>query len=141
MRPSSPALPFPDIWEIVPGAFALEDHAFYELCSSAEETQQGRMRFLKCEGRKLAVVDSTLVIDCLDHAHSTFAAAGKIRTYVFYGEQLAISLFKIPETKESELYTLDGFDPPNDFKTLVELHGFTGVRFKKLWTGDSFMNA
>ena len=100
------------------------------------------MRFLKFEGRRLAVVDSTLVIDCLIQTESVFAngQSNKIKKYVFDGEQLAISLFKIPETRGFELYTLDGFDPPNDFKTLVELHSFTGLKFKKLWTGDSWMN-
>ncbi|MCR9115800.1 MAG: hypothetical protein NXI22_02495 [bacterium] len=78
----------------------------------------------------------------MDHTRCVFAPDGrKIKKYVFDGQQIDISLFKIPETRESELFTLDGFDPPNDFKTLVELHGFTGVTFKTLWTGDSFMDA
>lgn len=142
VRPSSLSLPHPDIWEIVPGIFAMEHRAYYELCSSTEETQQGRMNFVHCEGRRLAVIDSTLVIDCLDQDHSVISPGVKnrIKKYSFDGHQLAVSLFKIPETRDSELFTLDGFDPPNDFKTLVEQYAFNGVKFKKLWTGESFMN-
>ena len=56
LQPSDPTLPPPHIWEIVPGVYALEHGAYYELCSSAEETQQGNMNFATCEGRKLAEI-------------------------------------------------------------------------------------
>jgi len=143
MKPSDDRLKTPDIWEIVPGAFALEQQAYYELCSSAEETQQGYMNSLRCEGRKLAVINSAHCPDCLIEDESVFVCGNrsKIKKYVFDGEQLAVSLFKIPQTKQTELFTLDGFDEDNDFKTLVEKFGFTGVIFEPLWTGESFMNA
>lgn len=143
MQPSDDSLKSPDIWEVVPGTFAMEKKAYYELSSSTEETQQGNMRFLKCDERKLAVINSTHCVDCLEVEKSKFDKAdpSKIVKYSFDGEQLAISLFKIPQTKAIELLTLDGFDDENDFKTLVERFGFTGVKFERLWTGDSFMDA
>lgn len=142
MRPSDASLPAPDIWQLLPGAFALERKAFSKLCSSAEETQQGRMNFLKYERRSLAVVHSTLCLDCLDKKKSLIdKKTHEVKRYEFDGTQLAISLFKIPETRTTELYTLEGFDGENDFKTLVERYSFTGLRFRKLWTGESWMNA
>jgi hypothetical protein len=142
MRSSDDSLESPDIWEIVPGTFAMEKKAYYELSASTEETQQGNMRFLKCEKRRLAVINSTHIVDFLDVDKSRFdkANASKIIKYSFDGAQLAISLFKIPQTRTTELLTLDGFDDGNDFKTLVERFSFTGVRFERLWTGYSFMD-
>ena len=143
LQPTQTGLKQPDIWAIVPGIIALEHKAYYELCSSAEETQQGRMYFGYCEGRRMAIVNSTNCIDALLAHESEFERSdtSKIRSYVFDGSKLDISLFKIPQTKEYELYTLDGFDEENDFKTLVEKFGFTGVKFEHLWSGDSWMDA
>ena len=142
MQPSDSSPTQPDIWEIAPGAFAIEDHAYEELYSSVEETQPS-IRYLKCDGRKLAVVNSTHCVDCLNVDDSVFDGddPSKIVSYSFDGEQLAISLFKIPQTKETELFTLDGFDADNDFKTLVEKFEFTGLIFEPLWSGESFMDA
>jgi len=142
MRASDPSLPAPDIWEISPSAYALEWNAWQKLESSPEETQEGRLNFLMFEGRKLAVIDSTHCVDCLDRARSKINKdSDKIANYVFDGSELAISLFKIPETRSTELYTLDGFDETQDFKTLVELNSLTGLKFKKLWSGESWMDA
>ncbi len=142
MRPSDDDLKSPDIWQVIPGVFALEKSAYYELSSSVEETQQGNMRFLKCEKRKLAVINSTHCIDCLDKEKAKFDAnnSSRITKYAFHGDQLAVSLFKIPQTSTTELLALDGFDDENDFKTLVEHFGFTGVQFVLLWEGNSFMD-
>ena len=131
----------PDIWEVVPGVFAMENKAAYELCSSTEETQEGYMHYLACEKRKLAVINSTHCVDCLDQS-SCIVSTGDVASgtsYIFDGNRLDISLFKIPETRERELYALSGLDPENDFVTLVEKHRFTGVQFVELWSGDSFM--
>ena len=143
MKPSGESKLVPDIWEVVPGVFAMEQNAAYELCSSTEETQDGYMHNLLCEGRKLAVINSTHCVDCLEVGKSHFDSAdpSKIVEYSFDGAQLAISLFKIPQTRSTELLSLDGFDDENDFKTLVEKFGFTGVKFERLWEGDSFMDA
>jgi hypothetical protein len=142
LRPASTGLPSPDIWEVAPGVIALEHSAYYELCSSAEETQEGYMHFAYCEGRRLAIVNSTYCVDALVKSQSVLDADhSKILIYAFDGTKLDISLFKIPETKETELLALDAFDEDNDFKTLVALHSFTGVQFEHLWSGESFMNA
>ena len=137
MRPSDDTLKLPDIWEVVPGAFAIEKKAYKELSSSTEETQQGNMRFLRCEKRKLAVINSTHCVDCLEVEKSEFDKGdpSKIVKYSFDGKQLAISLFKIPQTKSTELLTLDGFDDENDFKTLVERFGFTGIEIRATLDG------
>lgn len=142
MQPSNSSLKKPDIWEIVPGAFAVERVVMNELCNSITETQPS-VKDVKCEGRKLAVVNSTLCIDCLNKDESVVDRDdfSKIERYVFDGSILAISLFKIPQTKEFELFTLDGFDVENDFKTLVEKFGFTGLIFETVWSGESFMDA
>ena len=141
LRPAPTGLPSPDIWEVVPGVIALEHAAYYELCTSVEETQEGYMHDAYCEGRELAIVNSTYCVDALVKSQSVFSADhSKIIKYVFDGTILDMSLFKIPETKETELLALDGFDKDNDFKTFVELHGFTGVQFEHLWSGESFMD-
>ena len=143
LRPAPTGLPSPDIWEVVPGVIALEHRAYYDLCSSTEETQEGYMHFARCEGRRLAVVNSTYCVDSLIQCESVFDNVDRssILKYGFDGTKLDISLFKIPETKGWELLALDGFDEENDFKTLVEALNFTGIRFEHLWSGDSFMNA
>jgi len=92
---------------------------------------------------KLAVINSTHCVDCLDVDKSEFddVDPSKVVKYSFDGEQLAISLFKIPQSKATELFALDGFDDANDFKTLVDRFRFTGVKFERLWVGKSFMDA
>ncbi len=140
MQPSNEDGEEPDIWEVVPGAFALEKRAAYELCASVEETQPV-VRQLRVGSRRLDVVNSTLCIDCLDDERTHFAADGSIRKGSFDASELAISLFKVPQTRDRELYTLDGFDSENDFKTLVERFEFTGVVFEPLWSGESWMDA
>lgn len=140
MIPSNEGLKEPDIWEIVPGAFAIEEQVYDELYSSVEETQP-LVRYLYLDGRKLAVINSTLCLDCLIESKSKFGNdLTNVVEYFFDGKQLAISLFKIPQTKRTELYTLEGFEQSKDFKTLVEKFRFTGIKFEFLWEGDSFMN-
>jgi len=62
MQPSDDSLQSPDIWEAVPGTFAMEKRAYYELSSSTEETQQGNMRFLKCEKRSWPSLTQPIVL-------------------------------------------------------------------------------
>ncbi len=52
-----------------------------------------------------------------------------IDKYVFHGDRLDYSLFKIPETMGGEILTVEGIASPNDeFKPLVEKHGLKGLR-------------
>lgn len=141
MEPTDTELKTPDIWEVVPGVIALERAVAYELGNVVYETQHGVSEDLRCGNRKLDVINSTQVISCLDETKSKLdEKSSKIVEYSFDGKLLAISLFKIPQTSDFELYAIDGFDKDEDFKTLVEKFGFTGLVFEFLWSGNSFMD-
>lgn len=131
-----PTLKKPDIWGLA-NTIAFEDAAaaVVQLCLD----QAGEQLMLPFANRKLIVLNVTYVIDCLDKKRSKYDPdlPHMIDEYVFHGDRLDYSLFKIPETSTGEILTVEGLASPDDeFKPLVEKHGLKGLRFEKLWSND-----
>jgi hypothetical protein len=131
-----PTLKRPDIWELAT-TLAFEDSAAakVQLCLD----QAGQQFKLPFENRKLIVLNVTYVINCLDKKQSDFDPdlPHMIDKYVFHGDRLDYSLFKIPETMHAEIFTVEGLASPDDeFKPLVEKYGLKGLRFEEVWSSD-----
>lgn len=87
----------------------------------------------------LRILNVTYVLNCLDRKRSTFAPGftDRIRRYVFHPHRLLYSLFKLPETRASELFCAEGVVSPEDeFKGMVERHGLTGLVFEEVWSDE-----
>ena len=129
-----PMLDRPDVWQIA-GSFAFEDHAadIVQLCLD-QTSEQFKLPF---EDRILIVPNVTYVIDCLDKHQSDYdeELPHMISEYSFHEDRLDFSLFKIPETRMSELLTVEGVSSPDEeFKPLIEKHGLKGLQFQEIWT-------
>jgi hypothetical protein len=80
------------------------------------------------------------VLDVLDDRRSEIkrlpsGGIYEIKKYAFHEHRLTeIPIFKIPEEKTS-LFTIEGMKNPEDeFKYRVESLGFTGLKFKEVWS-------
>jgi hypothetical protein len=131
-----PLLEKPDIW----GALGFSHtFAFEEWATDVVQTfldQAGEQLPLSYENRKLVLLNVTYVLNCLDHKRSRFVAnmPHMIDEYVFYADRLDYSLFKIPETRMSEMLCVEGGAAPEaEFKAMVEQHGLRGLRFERIW--------
>ncbi len=86
-------------------------------------------------------------VDCLDSENSEcsyFESGGKkilsaVSQWSFFISKLDPnkSLFKIPEMLSSDIFCTEGFLPPEkEFKHIVESNGFTGLKFKEVWSDE-----
>lgn len=91
--------------------------------------------------RRLLLWNVTCVVDCLDRKDSRPNKSGGYDPYVFDPELVECaggfgsvrSLFKIPETRDSEVLVVEYASPVDEFKATVERYGLKGLRFEKLW--------
>jgi hypothetical protein len=134
-----PLLLKPDIWGTFAGSHVL---AFGDKAADVLQLfldQAGEQLPLYHEGRKLVLLNVTYVLNCLDARKSKYDPdlPHMIDKYVFQPERLEYSLFKIPETRMSELLAVEGLAAPSDeFKAMVEQEGLTGLQFQKMWSSD-----
>ena len=92
---------------------------------------------LDADGQKLFVCNVTCVVNCLDRQKSRHKKGIPhwIEQYVFHPNRFDNSLFKIPETRMSEVLCVVGIVAQgDDFKGTVEKHGLKGLRFKEIWS-------
>ena len=83
-------------------------------------------------------------VNCLDELNTkwvigkTTGAKIRIEQYEFLANRFSEStLFKIPETAKGEMLTVTGIkDPEDEFKTIVERAGLTGIIFEELWSDE-----
>lgn len=77
--------------------------------------------------------------DCLDHSLSERQPGHYIK-YVFQSNQLAqvqSTIFKIPQTRQSEVLVVEGLrSPEEEFRYTVETAGLKGLLFTELWHDD-----
>ena len=131
-----PTLKKPDIWGVANTlAFEPEAAAVLQLCldQSAEQLK------LPFEGRELIVINITYVLECLNKVASEYDPdlPHMIDEYVFHQDRLDYSLFKIPETRMSEILTVEGLASSEDeFKPLIEKNNLNGIHFRKLFSWD-----
>jgi hypothetical protein len=90
--------------------------------------------------KKMSLLNVVEVVDVLDKKRSKFVDEDRdsLDKYAFLSKRFTHSLFKIPETRRSEVLCVEGLcDPQDEFKGSVEALGLTGLRFHKLWSGRS----
>jgi len=131
-----PLLKKPDIWACS-DALIFEPHAVDVLQTFLD--QSGEQFALPFEDRVLTVLNVTYVLNCLNKEKSDYdlELPHIIDDYAFFADRLDYSLFKIPETRHSQILVVEGLAAPGDeFKAIVESYGFAGLRFDRLWSSD-----
>ena len=90
------------------------------------------------------ILNTTTCYNCLDIKKSKLRKTPdgtvviQIFEHVFHSDRIGIeTLFKIPETKATTIYTVTGLDNDRDeFYTLYKESGFTGLKFEEVWSED-----
>ncbi len=104
----------------------------------------GEMLPLPYEDEMFQVINITECINVLDqkgtkwHVHEKSGTKIYIESYAFHPRRFTeSSLFKIPETCKTHIYTLERCgDPECEFKARVEQAGLTGLIFEKVWSDE-----
>jgi hypothetical protein len=94
------------------------------------------------DGEILHLVNILECVNCLDDRKTqwilgkTTGAKIDIKKYEFYPDRISEStLFKIPETAAGEVLATSRIkDPEDEFKSVVDREGLTGILFEKLWS-------
>lgn len=89
--------------------------------------------------RTLLLCNVIFVLNCLDEDKSRHKPGLPhwIEEYVFHPQRFEYSLFKIPQTRLSEVLCVEGLVGGDDgFKATVERLGLRGLRFQELWSDD-----
>lgn len=89
--------------------------------------------------RDLAICHVTYVLNCLDVPGSRFSPSEpkRLEKYVFKPHRFSRSLFRIPQTRESEILCVeDHVARCGEFKGTIETHRLKGLRFEKLWSNE-----
>ena len=97
----------------------------------------GEMLPLVLESCNIHALNVTNVVNCLDKERTVFSKkkSGLIDRYWFLPRRLNRTIFKILETSEHELLTVEGLMGPEDeFKATVERMGLKGLIFDKIWS-------
>jgi hypothetical protein len=136
-----PLLAKGDFMHLAPGTIVARPRALELLAKQFE--MAGEILPLQHEGESLGVLNVTECINALDEDRTVWLLDGGSgrrvfpKSYVFRSDRFTDApLFKIPPTCRGELLTVEGLrDPEDEFKTLVEANGLTGLRFVELWSG------
>lgn len=99
---------------------------------------------LEATGEVCHIFNCTACYNCLDRANTKMRMtpdgdmAIQVEKYSFHADRIGdCNLFKIPETRRVELYTLVGRDEPeDDFYSLYQSLGFTGLKFEEVWSDE-----
>ena len=92
---------------------------------------------LPLSDRELMIFNVTHVLNCLHTENSQYdpELPHIIDVYAFHEARFTHSLFKIPQTRMSEVLCVEGLASPDDeFKGVVKSHGLTGLRFEEIWS-------
>ena len=123
----------PDVW-FFRNTLAMEDRA--ARCLGLFVEQSGDIRIATFEGRRLTFMHVTYALNCLDTAKAEWdqsVSPPRIIGYAFHRSRVDWSLFKIPETHETEILTVQGLAGLRDeFKSVYEAEGLTGLAFEEL---------
>ena len=99
----------------------------------------GELLPLPCRSEMFHVLNITECINALDQKLTEWNIEGgvkrSIRRYAFHGRRMsASSLFKIPETAETEILTYERLgNSEEEFKAAVQERNLEGVTFEELW--------
>lgn len=102
-------------------------------------SEAGELLPLFYRGDQFAFLNVLQCVDCLD-LHLSERQPGHYTKYVFRSDQLAqmqSTIFKIPQTRQSEVLVVEGLrDPEEEFRYTVEMAGLQGLLFTELWHGE-----
>ncbi len=144
----SPSVYVPDpldapgnFFDLCPGGLVVDTFALEKLRDIFE--MAGELLPLSCADNSFYLLNVLECWNCLDDSRCKWvlgrSTGAKIRIteYSFYRDRVPEStLFKIPETAGKEILTVSGIkDPDDEFKSLVERQGLSGLIFEKLWSG------
>ena len=135
-----PIKPAGDFWGCYStgSVFAVTKAAARQIVKFLDESCE-RLPLTLESGEKLVLCNVTEVVNCLDKKKSKHkpGCPDWIDKYEFHPRRLGYSLFKIPESRMSEVLCVEGIVAPADgFKGTVEKLGLTGLEFKKVWEGQ-----
>ncbi len=95
------------------------------------------------DGTQLYILNVLECVNALDKEKTTWhlyddGSKRSIKDFVFHSNRITeSSLFKIPETSKIDILVYSGVkDPEDEFKTLYEKLGFTGLTFKELYSSE-----
>jgi hypothetical protein len=121
------------------GGFAVDGRAHEVLKEILNETSE-LLPFLPHEGEQFHRLNVLNIVDCLDLEKSKWrekpngSKSTQIEEYQFDPARIGgPTLFKLP--KQAALLTVIGkHSVPQEFKTLVEREGLTGLKFEEIWS-------
>jgi hypothetical protein len=135
MAPNQTKLPRPDIWSLCgcQQVMVLNQRA-YDLLQTIMYSVGQAIPF-RFEDQRYMIMNITECLDVLDSKKSRKAADGSFDKYVFDDSHLGSMVFSVPQTSDHELFAFeqDGVGRMDMFKSIVEDHELTGVRFVELF--------
>jgi hypothetical protein len=131
-----PTLPEGDFWGCFGNnaIFAVTEGGGQLLVTFLDQSCEGLPVML--DARRLLICNVIHIVNCLDTAKSEHKPGipGWVTKYAFHGNRFEYSLFKLPETRRSEVLCVEGLAAPEDeFRGTVEKHGLRGLIFKEVW--------
>jgi hypothetical protein len=131
-----PTLEAPDVWACFgrTDVYAFTENAFAELIQFLDEA--GETLPADVDGRKVWLLNVTRGINCLKRSSCEFDPndPAVITNYIFHTDRVVPSLFKIPETRATDLlcggHVVASVD---EFQTVFEELDLTGLRFDRIW--------
>lgn len=133
-----PLRPEPFFWTLMPtrDMLAVKTENLGKLQTFIDESCE--LLPVSLEGVEFSFLNVVEVINNLDKqkSQSIENLPHIIQKYAFHPKRFTMSLFKIPETRQTEILCVEHSDSVAEFKGYVEKLGLTGLRFKKLWTDE-----
>jgi len=121
------------------GAFAF-DQAVYDSDLFTCLEMAGEIIPIKLPELDLYIMNVRVCVNALNDGASSWiyypnGGRSRVKDYVFHADRITeSSLFKIPETSKGEILTYTGVKHEDDeFKSLYEKLGFTGLTFTELY--------
>lgn len=141
-RVSRPELPRGDFWGIPDAsAFVSRPPTRGMLVTFAHQSCELLPIEVAGIDEQLYIYHVTHVVNFLDKKRTVLDESGRIQKYAIKQNRVGgYSLCKLPETRTYETLCCEDTEsgPEDDFKSFVETHGLTGLRFEAIWpTGPS----
>lgn len=132
-----------DFSYITPGSLIINQNTV-ELLAFAFE-MAGELLEINVENDELYMLNVLECVNALDTKKTTWnycedtGAKLNINQYSFHPNRISeSSIFKIPETSNSEILCYSGVkDPDDEFYSLYKKHNLTGLVFTELWSSDT----
>ena len=136
----NPKLKMGNFIYLIPGALICDQIATEALRDILE--MSGELLPILHEGKEYTILNVTECVNALNQEKTEWKYSKRsgakigIAHYSFHMNRFPeTSLFKIPETSRSEILTYSGLkDPEDEFITICQKQGLTGLLFEELWS-------